>query len=303
MKKTDKIVVLMGGMSSERDISLQSGQSVVQALSDAGYHVTGVDLTEDIDAFIRQLKHLKPDVVFNALHGKYGEDGSIQGLLNLMNIPYTHSGVLASALGMDKRLTKRIVKSLGIFVADELFVSKKEIESGHELKMPYVVKPNDEGSSVGLFIVKSDKDRAQMLKKWPFGNKRVLMEAYIPGRELSVAVLNGQAVGTVEITTDTGVYDYKNKYQSSATKHLVPAPLNEKTDRLVRQQAEYIHRVLGCRGVSRSDFRLNGDKLFFLEVNTSPGMTDKSLVPDMAQCQNMSYLDVILALLKEATCD
>lgn len=308
MKQNKKIAVIMGGVSSEREISLSSGQGVFNALKEAGKSVVAIELTDDIPLFVKTLKKEKPAVVFNALHGKYGEDGCVQGLLNMMHIPYTHSGILASAIAMNKMLTKKIAKSLGIFTAEEMMVTKEDILAGKELKMPYVVKPNDDGSSIGLFVIQNEKDRAKMLNKWPFEGP-VLMEAYIPGRELSVAVSDEKPLGVVEIVSESGLYDYDSKYNVSTTKHFVPAPIPKDVYESVMQQAFFIHRALGCRGISRSDFRYDDtnptvpDKIVFLETNTCPGMTPTSLVPDIARYAELSYTDLILWLIERATCD
>ncbi len=308
MKQNKKIAVVMGGISSEREISLKSGQGVLATLKAAGYDTIAIELTADIGLFIETLQTEKPTVVFNALHGKFGEDGCIQGVLNMMGIPYTHSGVLASAVAMNKTLTKKIAKSLGIFVADELMVTKQDIEAGKELKMPYVIKPNDEGSSVGLFVIQNERDRKKMLADWPF-TKPVMMESYIPGRELSVAVNDDGAMGVVEIVSESGLYDYDSKYNIPTTRHLVPAPVPKEVYDSVMQQAAFMHRALGCRGVSRSDFRYDDTNPavsgypVFLETNTCPGMTPVSLVPDIAGHMGMSYTDLILYLIERASCD
>lgn len=308
MVRRKKIAVVMGGMSSEREISFLSGNGVYDALQASGIKSFKIDLTDDIAGFIRVLRREKPTAVFNALHGTYGEDGCIQGLLNLMKIPYTHSGVKASSVAMDKSLTKKIAKSVGLFVADEMFVSKEDVLAGCELPMPYVVKPNDEGSSVGLFIIHTEEDRKKLLNAWPF-KKKVLMEKYIAGRELSVGVIDDKPLGVVEIVSNTGVYDYDNKYKNTATKHLVPAPIPKPTYDSAMQQAMLIHRALGCRGTSRSDFRYDDTdptspaKLVFLETNTCPGMTAVSLLPDIAKQAGMSYTDLILYLIERASCD
>lgn len=308
MTRNKKIAVVMGGISSEREISIQSGNGVLNALLSAGYQAVPIELNDDIEAFITTLKKEKPDVVFNALHGKYGEDGCIQGVLNLMQIPYTHSGVLASAIAMNKMLTKKIAKLLGVSVAEELCVSKDDILAGKELKMPYVVKPNDEGSSVGLFVIHNNKERQKMLDNWPFTGK-VLMETYIPGRELSVAVLDDKPLGVIEIIPTSGLYDYDSKYKMPDTKHVMPALVPKDIYEKVMQQAFFIHQALGCRGVSRSDFRYDDTdpssvgKVVFLETNTCPGMTPTSLVPDIAQYMGISYTDLVLGLIERASCD
>ncbi len=306
MKKSKKIAVIMGGLSGEREVSLASGKGVAQALKKQGYTVKSIDLTEDIVAFVRALKKFQPDVVFNALHGAFGEDGCVQGLLNLMHLPYTHSGVLASALGMDKAATRKMAESIGIPVAKGGLKTKAEMTKKRP-PLPYVAKPNADGSSLGVVIVRTAKEHQDLLKKWGKEPYK-LVEEYIPGRELSVAVLNDKFLGTVEIVPQTGFYDFKHKYTDGQTKHLVPAPIPKKQEALVARYAEQIHQALGCRGVSRSDFRYDDTnpkkpRLVFLEINTNPGMTPLSLVPDIAKSKKMSYDTLVESLVKGAKCD
>lgn len=297
-----KVLVLMGGMSSEREISLLSGTNVANALTSVGYHVVIHDLTADIDSLIKTINSERPDVVFNALHGKYGEDGCIQGLLNMLKIPYTHSGVLASSVGMDKEMTRQIVSKNGVSVPKGQLMTKAEFLKQSPIK-PYVIKPNDEGSSVGVFIVLSDEDKENALLHW-HDNRKMLVEDYIAGRELSVAVLDGKALGVVEIVPKTGYYDFQNKYTDGATTHIIPAPIAPALYREALVQAELAHKALGCRGVSRSDFRLDETNLRFLEINTNPGMTKLSLVPEIAKtCANMTYEQLVSHLVEEASCD
>lgn len=303
-----RVAVLMGGISSEREISLKSGQGVLQALSEAGYSAFPLDLTHDVAELVRILNREKPDVIFNALHGKYGEDGCVQGVLNLMQIPYTHSGVMASAIAMDKSMTKKIVQGIGVTVAEERLVDRKDIISGNTLPYPYVVKPNDDGSSVGVFIVKTEAEKDKMLAAWPF-DRSVLMETFIPGRELSVAVTDDGPLGVVEVVPKSGFYDFSNKYSQGGAEHIIPAPIAEKDYRAVMEQAYNVHKALGCRGVSRSDFRYDDTqknapaRMVFLEVNTNPGMTPLSLVPDIAKVKGISYQDLVVWLVERATCD
>lgn len=297
-----KVLVLMGGMSSEREISLLSGTNVANALTSVGYHVVIHDLTADIDSLIKTINSERPDVVFNALHGKYGEDGCIQGLLNMLKIPYTHSGVLASSVGMDKEMTRQIVSKNGVSVPKGQLMTKAEFLKQSPIK-PYVIKPNDEGSSVGVFIVLSDEDKENALLHW-HDNRKMLVEDYIAGRELSVAVLDGKALGVVEIVPKTGYYDFQNKYTDGATTHIIPAPIAPALYQNALTQAELAHKALGCRGVSRSDFRLDETNLRFLEINTNPGMTKLSLVPEIAKtCANMTYEQLVSHLVEEASCD
>ena len=292
-----KGAVLMGGISSERSISLYSGKGVMMALQNLGYQAKAIDVTADLGMLIKQLKIFKPDVVFNALHGKGGEDGCIQGVLNWMKIPYTHSGVLASSLGMDKEMTRQIATQAKVPVAKGGLKTKEEFQ---KMKLPLVVKPNDEGSSIGVNVVLKESDRKKV--KWPKG-KKFLVEEYIPGRELSVAVLDGKALGTLELKPKKGWYDFKNKYQTGAVQHLIPAPVTSAIQKKLCRYAEKMHTVLGARGVTRSDFRLDKNKIIFLEINTNPGMTSTSLVPDMAKLKKISYEELVEKLVQGARCD
>ena len=296
----------MGGLSSEREVSFSSGKGVIEALRKGGYEVKGIDLTKDINAFIQELEIFKPDVVFNALHGRYGEDGSVQGLLNLLDIPYTHSGVLASAVGMNKEQTKRIARMVGIPVAEGGLYTKSEMENNPP-QLPYVAKPNADGSSFGVVIVRTPEEHHNLLKNWGDESYK-LVEEYIPGHELSAAVLNDMYLGTLEIVPKTGFYDYKNKYTEGRTTHIVPAPISKEAAELVKEYTLKIHKTLGCRGVSRSDFRYDDSdpknpRVVFLEINTNPGMTPFSLVPDIAKQQKISYDELVDELVKEARCD
>ena len=301
-----KIAVIMGGLSHEREISLVSGRSVAAALKKRGYQVKSIDLTDNIFAFLKQLKSFKPDVIFNALHGTYGEDGTIQGMLNLLKIPYTHSGVLASAIGMDKEKTRILARELNIPVAKGGLMTKQQMLD-RPFPLPYVAKPNADGSSIDVVIVRTKKEHQLFLKKWA-KNKVLLVEEYIPGRELSAAVLKDDCLGSIELVTKTGFYDYKNKYTDGNTTHLIPAPIPKKQAKLMAEYAIKIHKALGCRGVSRSDFRYDDTdkkhpRLVFLEINTNPGMTPLSLVPDIAKNKKITYDVLVEKLVKEAKCD
>ena len=306
MKNIKKIAVIMGGLSGEREVSLSSGKGVVEALRKRGYDVKGIDLTQDIAAFVQELNLFKPDVVFNALHGRFGEDGCVQGLLNLMNIPYTHSGVIASALGMDKARTREVAEKIGVPVALGGLKTKGEMQKTMP-RLPYVAKPNADGSSLGVVIVKDEKEHEQLLDSW--GEKIYkLVEEYIPGRELSAAVLDGKCLGIVELVPESGFYDFENKYTDGKTKHLIPAPLPRQQEELVAKYAEQMHHALGCRGVTRSDFRYDdtdpkNSRIVFLEINTNPGMTPFSLVPDIAKHKKITYDELVERLAKEAQCD
>lgn len=303
-----KVMVVMGGLSSERSISLISGSGVAEALKATGYDVITYDLTADIKDFVDTLYQEKPDVVFNALHGRYGEDGCIQGILNLMGIPYTHSGVMASSIGMNKEMTRRIVREAGIAVAEGRIVSVADIWENRDLPMPYVLKPNDEGSSLGVSIIRTSADKENFLKT-ASPDKKMLMEAYIPGRELSVVILDDEAIGVVEIIPQKGYYDFNNKYTAGAAEHVIPAQLPKDVYDLAMAEALKAHRVLMCNGTSRSDFRLDDEtepehpRLVFLEINTNPGMTQLSLVPEVIRvCRGLSYQDLVARLVEEASC-
>ena len=303
-----KVAVVAGGTSSEREISLLSGQGAFNALKAKGYPVVLIDLKEDLVAFIRELKSQNPDVIFNALHGRYGEDGNIQGVFNLMHIPYTHSGCLASALAMNKKMTKRLLKDAGIPMAADKMVTLTDIQQGNTLPFPYVIKPNNEGSSVGVSIIENKTDEDYLINSWPFGETKVLMEEYIKGREMSVPVLGDQAIGIVEIAPKTGFYTYENKYTEGKTDHIIPAPLPAEQTQLLKTYALKAHQILGCRGASRSDFRYDDTdpehpEIAFLEINTQPGMTPLSLLPEVAKKAGISYEDVVSYLVEDAACE
>ena len=304
-----KVVVLAYGVSSEKEVSMQSGQGVFDALLKKGYDAHLVKVTVDVLSLVQTLQQIKPDVVFNALHGRFGEDGNIQGLLNLMGIPYTHSGVLASALGMDKHYAKILFELAGIPVAPEKLVTLYDFKKGNTLPFPYVIKPLNEGSTLGVHIIENADQEKTLIDTWPFGGAVVMMESYIPGREMTVSVLNGKALGVTEICPHTGFYDYKNKYTANCTDHLVPAPVPEKYADLMKKYAEKAHQILGCRGVSRTDFRYddvtNPSKVHIvaLEINTQPGMTNLSLLPESAKYAGISYEDLVSLLVEEAVCD
>ena len=296
----------MGGWSREREVSLASGQGVASALKKCGYIVKTIDLTEDMISFVRALTDFKPDVVFNALHGTFGEDGGVQGLLDFLQIPYTHSGMEASDVGMDKEKTRQVAEQIGVPIAKGGLKTKEQMQKEMP-NLPYVAKPNADGSSIDVFIVRTPEEHKTLLEKW--GNEEYkLVEDYIPGRELSVAVLNGKCLGTLEIIPESGFYDFEHKYTDGKTIHIVPAPIPMEQEKLVAQYAEKIHQALGCCGVTRSDFRYddsdkNNPRLIFLEINTNPGMTPFSLVPDIAKHKKMTYDMLVDELVKEAQCD
>ncbi len=296
------VAVLMGGRSVEREVSLVSGAAVAHALESAGYRVTLIDVERDIAALLAHLDP-PPDAVFNALHGRFGEDGCVQGLLNLLEIPYTHSGMLASALAMDKPMAKRLFTAAGIPVAEHKIVHRDEMTAGDVMPRPYVVKPLTEGSSVGVHIV-LEGDNAVPLRDtdWPFGDW-VMVERFVPGKELTVAVKGDEPLAVTEITTDRGFYDYDAKYAEGGSVHLVPAPLPAEVYDETLRIAALAHRTLGCRGVSRADLRYDGETVFLLEINTQPGMTPTSLVPEQAAHTGMSFQDLVVWMVENAACD
>ena len=304
---TQHVAVLMGGWSSERPVSLSSGNACADALAAGGFRVTRVDVGRDI---AEVLARLKPDVAFNALHGPYGEDGSIQGVLEILAIPYTHSGVLASALAMNKPKAKDVMKAAGVPVAEALLVSRFEAAKAHVMAPPYVVKPPAEGSSFGVLIVKEDQTHPpQQLyaEDWAFG-ELVMVERYIGGRELTCAVRGDEALDVIDIVTDGRFYDYDAKYVAGGSKHILPAKISSIIYQNVRMLALRAHQALGCRGVSRADFRyddrLEGTEgLICLEVNTQPGMTATSLVPEMAAYAGMDFRALVRWMVEDASCN
>lgn len=292
-----KIAVLKGGMSAEREVSLKTGAAVAVSLSSAGYDVTEIDVGFDLP---QKLLEAKPDIAFVALHGTYGEDGSVQGLLEFLKIPYTHSGVSSSALCMNKEFTQKVLAESGIKVAKNKFYEIEEVEDGI-FPYPFVLKPVAEGSSVGVSIIKNMEDLAKAKAEWNFG--RAMCEQFIEGRELSVTVLenpNPQALGTVELKPQTEFYDYKAKYTDGVTEHLVPAPLSPDEENKVKEIAIKAHKALGCSGVSRADFRYDGNEFYILEVNTHPGMTELSLTPEIAKYAGLSFADLLEILVNSA---
>jgi len=298
------VAVLMGGWSAEREVSLDSGEACATALERCGYQVSRIDVTRDV---ANVLQNLNPDVCFNALHGRYGEDGTIQGLLEILGIPYTHSGVMASAVAMDKPVAKKLFADEGLTVADGRIMTRQQILAGEEYPTPLVIKPLNEGSSVGVTILLENENRALKDIPWSFGNE-VLVETYIPGREIQVAVMGDQALGAVEIRPLGRFYDYEAKYTEGKAEHLMPAPLEKAQYDAVLEMALKAHQVLGCRGVSRSDFRLfdtpEGDGEFYiLETNTQPGMTELSLVPEIAQHEGISFDALVRWIVEDASCD
>jgi D-alanine-D-alanine ligase len=305
--KDKHVAVLMGGFSSERPVSLASGRPCADALEAEGYRVTRVDVGRDVASVLAELK---PDVAFNALHGPFGEDGTIQGILEYLEIPYTHSGVLASALAMNKDLAKKVAKASGIPVAQSRVVNRFAIGSEHPMKPPYVVKPVNEGSSFGVVIVKEDQSHPPQIvssPEWRYGES-VMVERFIHGRELTCAVMGDVALGVTEIIpVGHSFYDYDSKYVEGGSKHECPAKLSPNIYQKIQTLALRAHHVIGCRGVSRSDFRYddrhseNGE-LIWLEVNTQPGMTPTSLVPEIAAQAGHSFGELLSWMVEDASC-
>lgn len=301
------VAVLMGGFSSERPVSLSSGNACSDALEKAGYRVTRVDVGRDV---ARVLADLAPDVAFNALHGPFGEDGTIQGILEYLQIPYTHSGVMPSALAMNKEQAKRIAKSVGIPVAEAKVLDRHAIGSKHPMKPPYVVKPVSEGSSFGVVIVQEDQSHPPQVvgsSEWRYGDV-VMVERYIHGRELTCAVMGDVALGVCEIVpVGHSFYDYDSKYVKGGSKHEIPAKISPNIYQKIQTLALKAHQAIGCRGVSRSDFRYddryseNGE-LVWLEVNTQPGMTPTSLVPEIAQHAGHDFGELLSWMVEDASC-
>ena len=304
---TKHVAVLMGGWSAEREVSLRSGVACARALRDEGFQVTEIDVTRDI---AQTLARLKPDVAFNALHGKVGEDGTIQGILEVLQIPYTHSGVLASALAMNKQQAKIVMAAAGVPVAEGLVVDRRVAARAHVMAPPYVLKPVCEGSSFGVVIVNAGDPPPSQLgaDDWAYGDE-MLAERFIAGRELTCAVMGDKALDIIEIrAADGGWYDYNAKYSKGGSIHILPAQLKGNIYQFVQQLSLKAHVALGCRGVSRSDFRFddtpqgNGE-LVILEVNTQPGMTETSLVPEIAAYAGFSFGELVRWMVEEASCD
>ena len=292
----------MGGWSAEREVSLVTGAAVAKALHDNGYNVTAIDVQRDMGTLLTRL-YPKPDVVFNALHGRFGEDGCVQGFLDILNIPYTHSGLLASALAMDKVMAKHIFQMSGISVAKHVIATSEEIRNSHVMEPPYVIKPSNEGSSVGVHIVNSGDNKKRFSEPgWPFGGS-IMVEKYIAGREFTTAVLGDKPLAVTEIITDHAFYDYDAKYVGGGSKHLIPADIDANLYDEIMRLALLAHQSLGCRGVTRADFRYDGKEIYILEVNTQPGLTPTSLVPEQAAHVNMSFNQLVTWMVDNAESD
>ncbi len=302
---TMHVAVLHGGVSTERDVSLATGAQVIGALQAAGFTVTSIEVGADLGAVIAALQAAKPDAVFNALHGRFGEDGCIQGVLDWMGLPYTHSGVRASSLAMDKAASKAAFAAAGLPVPPGRIVTPEELEAEDPLPRPYVVKPVNEGSSVGVEILREgDNRRADIARRWKF-DRRIMVEAFIPGRELTVAVMGDRTLEVTEIATGHVFYDYDAKYADGGSHHTLPAPVHPATRQKAMDIALRAHQALGCRGVSRADLRYDDTggepgQLYLLEVNTQPGMTRTSLVPEQAAHVGIPFPDLCAWMVKEA---
>jgi D-alanine-D-alanine ligase len=295
------VALLWGGLSSEREVSLSSGKECGAALERLGAKVSYVDAGRDL---AQVLTTLKPDVCFNALHGEWGEDGCVQGVLETLNIPYTHSGVLASALAMDKEKSKAVIAAAGVLVPGGGLFNRHAVAADHVMAPPYVVKPNAEGSSVGVFIVPEGANRPPqelVAPSWTFGEE-VMVEPYIRGKELAVAVMDGKALTVTDILPVSGFYDYEAKYSEGGSKHVLPAEIPAPTFQKAMEMAERAHAALGCRGVTRSDLRYDdiNDILVLLEVNTQPGMTPTSLVPEQAASMGVEFDRLVLWITEDA---
>ena len=296
-----KVAMVMGGPSAEREVSLSTGRECANALRGEGYEVVEVDAGLDL---VTQLQEIKPDVVFNALHGRWGEDGCVQGLLEWLRIPYTHSGVLASALAMDKTRSKAAYRAAGLPVVESVIATKAEVMAAHVLPPPYVVKPNNEGSSVGIYLVmEAANTPPQLSDEMP---DEVMVETYAPGRELTVTVMGDRALCVTDIITE-GWYDYHAKYAPGGSRHELPADLPEEITALCLDYALKAHDALGCRGLSRTDFRWDAARgaegLVLLETNTQPGMTPTSLTPEQAQHVGLTFGQFCAWLVEDASCE
>ncbi len=297
------VAVLMGGWSAEREVSLVSGAAVSNALRSSGHQVTTIDVQRDAGALLTRL-YPRPDVIFNALHGRFGEDGCIQGMLNILGIPYTHSGLLASAIAMDKPMAKRIFTDVDIPVAPHEIATIEDVVAGRTMAPPFVVKPLNEGSSVGVHIVlDGEKFDPFAGEGWTYGHQ-VMIERFIAGRELTVTVMGERALAVTEILAQgSKFYDYGAKYKDGGSHHIVPAEIDPPVYQEALDLSLRAHQALGCRGVTRADLRFDGENLFMLEINTQPGMTPTSLVPEQAGHVDISFTDLVTWMVENAECD
>lgn len=303
-----RVAVLYGGISAEREVSLTSGREVIPALEEAGFAVQPIEVGRDLGALIAALEEARPDVVFNALHGRFGEDGVVQGVLDWLGLPYTHSGVRASSLAMDKQAAKAAFRSAGLPVANGIVVDVADLEASDPLPRPFVVKPVNEGSSVGVAILRQgDNRRAELARNWRFG-RRAMVEEYIPGRELTVGVMGDRALAVTEIEARAGAfYDYDSKYTDGGSCHVIPARVHQATYARAMDLAVAAHRALGCRGATRADFRYDDTagepgRLVLLEVNTQPGLTPVSLLPEQAAHCGIGFAELCAWMVEDARC-
>ncbi len=300
------VAVLMGGWSSERDVSLKSGAACATALRAEGFQVSEIDVARDL---AERLQKIKPDVCFNALHGPFGEDGCVQGLLEILGIPYTHSGVMASSVAMNKLMTKKLLKEAGVPVARDKVVMRAEAALGHIMTPPYVVKPIADGSSFGIFVVPAGVEAPPGAEILAAGgeNDLVMVEEFVPGLELTCAVLGDRALDVVEIRPTGGheFYDFGAKYEAGGSEHILPAEISSNIYQFIQKWALEAHQVLGCRGVSRTDFRFDPETetVVCLEVNTQPGMTETSLVPEMAERAGWNFQELVRWIVEDASCN
>ena len=299
------VVVLIGGLSGERQISFLTGKACAKALKKKGFKVKYIDAKGH---FVEKLKKLKPKIVFNALHGRYGEDGFVQSILETLKIPYTHSGVLASKLAMDKELSRLVFKKNNMRVPNYFLLKNEQKKffnkkmKNKKIKFPIVIKPINEGSSLGVYICKNNEQFIKNYKKLEKNYDKILIEKYIPGREIQVAVMGRKALVAIELIPKRKFYDYKANYSTKAkTKHIMPAELTKRKYKEVLDQAKKAHKLLGCRGITRSDFRFYKNKFYLLEVNTQPGMTKLSLVPEIAQYRGIKFEDLVVWMTKDAS--
>ncbi len=302
---TSHVAVIYGGLSAEREVSLVTGRGFVRALEEMNYRVSAIDMGRDLAQILAELK---PDVVLNALHGKFGEDGCVQGLLEIMGIPYTHSGPRASALSMHKPMAKTMMMAAGIPVPPGISASLDQAASRHLMVPPYVIKPACEGSSVGVHIVRPGDNRypATLRDGWVHGDELVI-EKFIPGRELTVGVIGDRALTVTDILAGTEFYDYESKYAEGGSQHILPAKIPQVVFDRAMQLAVQTHQTMGCRGVSRTDFRYDDSVegvggLYVLEINTQPGMTPTSLVPEQAAFSGMSFHELVRWMVEDASC-
>ena len=298
-----RVAVVYGGWSSERDVSLSSGTQMLRAAKAAGYDAIGIDATHDLAA---QISEVEPEVILNGLHGPWGEDGCVQGLFEVLAIPYSHSGVLSSALAMDKRKSKAVYARAGLDIAQDVAVTREQAAAAHPLKPPYVIKPVNEGSSFGVVIVREGANgpaREIMEPGWVYGDN-LMAEEFIPGRELTVGVMGDRALAVTEITTLRDFYDFDAKYAAGGSRHVIPADIPDALTRRAMDASILAHEALGCRGVSRSDFRYEEatDRLVILETNTQPGMTPTSLVPEQAAFAGIAFEDLVSWMIEDASC-